>query len=231
MNAPQSIRVLIADDEALVRSGIRLIVDSQSGMTVVGEADDGTQAAQQARELSPDVVLMDVRMPQLGGLEATRQLLRPGGPAARVLMLTTFDRDEYLYEAMKAGASGFLLKSAPPEQLVHAIRVVAEGETLLAPAITRRLIEDFVRRPPPGSARPQALDDLTERETEVLLLIAEGLSNAEISSRLFLSAGTVKTHVNRILAKLGLRDRVQAVVLAYESGLVRAGDWRDRAKH
>jgi DNA-binding NarL/FixJ family response regulator len=226
-----TIRVLIADDEALVRSGIRLIIESGSDIEVVGEASDGTQAAQMARSLEPDVVLMDVRMPHTNGLQAARRILQPGGPAVRVLMLTTFDRDEYLYEAMKAGASGFLLKSAPPEQLVHAIRVVAEGETLVAPAITRRLIEDFVRRPPPGSATPPGLEDLTERETQVLLLIAEGLSNSEISGRLFLSEGTVKTHVNRILTKLALRDRVQAVVLAYESGLVRAGDRPDRPRH
>jgi DNA-binding NarL/FixJ family response regulator len=226
-----TIRVLIADDEALVRSGIRLILESGPDIEVVGEASDGTQAAQMARSLEPDVVLMDVRMPHTNGLQAARRILQPGGPAVRVLMLTTFDRDEYLYEAMKAGASGFLLKSAPPEQLVHAIRVVAEGETLVAPAITRRLIEDFVRRPPPGSATPPGLEDLTGRETQVLLLIAEGLSNTEISGRLFLSEGTVKTHVNRILTKLALRDRVQAVVLAYESGLVRAGDRPDRPRH
>jgi DNA-binding NarL/FixJ family response regulator len=223
--------VLLADDQGLVRAGFRALLDAQRDIEVVAEASDGTQAAQLARDLEPDVVLMDVRMPHTNGLQAARRILQPGGPAARVLMLTTFDRDEYLYEAMKAGASGFLLKSAPPEQLVHAIRVVAEGETLVAPAITRRLIEDFVRRPPPGSATPPGLEDLTERETQVLLLIAEGLSNSEISGRLFLSEGTVKTHVNRILTKLALRDRVQAVVLAYESGLVRAGDRPDRPRH
>lgn len=219
-----TIRVLIADDEALVRSGIRLIVESQSDLEVVGEASDGAQAALLARDLKPHVVLMDVQMPLADGVEATRRILRSKTPEVRVLMLTTFDRDEYLYEAMKAGASGFLLKSTPPEQLVNAIRVVAAGDTLLAPAITRRLIEDFVQRPPPGSRTPVELQNLTERETEVLHHIAEGLSNAEIAERLFLSEGTIKTHVNRILTKLGLRDRVQAVVLAYESGLIRPGD-------
>jgi DNA-binding NarL/FixJ family response regulator len=219
-----TVRVLIADDEALVRSGIRLIVEGQSDMEVVGEASDGAQAVLLVRDTGPDVVLMDVRMPQVNGLEATRRIVQAGAAAVRVLMLTTFDRDEYLYDAMKAGASGFLLKSAPPEELIHAIRVVVHGDTLLAPAITRRLVEDFVRRPPPGSATPPGLDDLTDREVEVLRLLAEGLSNADLARRLFLSEGTVKTHVNRILTKLGLRDRVQAVVVAYESGLVRAGD-------
>jgi DNA-binding NarL/FixJ family response regulator len=219
-----TIRVLIADDEALVRGGIRLIVEGQSDMEVVGEASDGAEAALLARDLKPHVVLMDVRMPLADGLEATRRILRSGVPDVRVLMLTTFDRDEYLYDALKAGASGFLLKSTPPEQLVHAIRVIAAGDTLLAPSITRRFIEDFVQRPPPGSGTPPELEDLTDRETEVLALIAEGLSNAEIADRLFLSEGTIKSHVNRILTKLGLRGRVQAVVVAYESGLIRAGD-------
>ncbi|HVR78611.1 MAG TPA: response regulator transcription factor [Acidimicrobiia bacterium] len=218
-----TIRILIADDETLVRSGIRLIIESQSDLEVVGEAPDGAQAALMARELKPQVVLMDVQMPIADGVEATRRILRSGVPHVRVLMLTTFDRDEYLYNAMHAGASGFLLKSAPPEQLVNAIRVVAAGDALLAPAITRRLIEDFVKRPPPGSRAPDELENLTQRETEVLQHIAEGLSNAEIAEQLFLSEGTIKTHVNHILTKLGLRDRVQAVVLAYESGLVRPG--------
>ncbi|HVR33871.1 MAG TPA: response regulator transcription factor [Acidimicrobiia bacterium] len=222
-----TIRVLVADDEALVRSGIRLIVESQPDLEVVGEASDGAQAALLARDLKPHVVLMDVQMPLVDGVEATRRILRSMTPDVRVLMLTTFDRDEYLYEAMKAGASGFLLKSTPPEQLVNAIRVVATGDTLLAPAITRRLIEDFVQRPPPGFRTPETLKTLTERETEVLHHIAEGLSNAEIAERLFLSEGTIKTHVNRILTKLGLRDRVQAIVLAYESGLIRPGDRPD----
>ena len=187
-----TIRVLIADDEALVRSGIRLIVESQPDLEVVGEASDGAQAALLARELKPHVVLMDVQMPLADGVEATRRILRPETPDVRVLMLTTFDRDEYLYDAMRAGASGFLLKSTRPEQLVNAVRVVAAGDTLLAPSITRRFIEDFVQRPPPGSRTPEKLKVLTERETEVLHHIAEGLSNAEIAERLFLSEGTIQ---------------------------------------
>ena len=217
------IRVLVVDDEALVRGGIRMIVGAQPDIEVAGEAGDGREALEQARALRPDVVLMDIRMPELDGLEATRRLLATHGEAPRVLVLTTFDLDEYVYEAMRAGASGFLLKSAPPEQLVNAVRVVAAGDALLAPSITRRLIEQFVRRPPPGSVRPAALETLTERELEVLKLVARGLSNAEIGAQLFVSEGTVKTHVNRILRKLDLRDRVQAVVLAYESGLVQPG--------
>jgi DNA-binding NarL/FixJ family response regulator len=213
------IRVLIADDQALVRGGFRMILDAQKDIEVVGEASDGQEALTQARELEPDVVLMDIRMPELDGLEATRQLVSGDG-AARVLMLTTFDLDEYVYEAMKAGASGFLLKDVRPEQLAEAVRVVAAGESLLAPAITQRLIAEFVRRPLPGSGQPVELSELTERELEVLKLIARGLSNGEIAAELFLSEATVKTHVTHVLAKLKLRDRVQAVVLAYESGLV-----------
>lgn len=219
-----TLRVLIADDEALVRSGIRLIVEAQPDMEVVGEAGDGAEATLMARDLEPDVVLMDVRMPIANGLDATRRINQSGAEGVRILMLTTFDRDEYLYEAMKEGASGFLLKSTPPEQLVHAIRVIAQGDTLLAPSITQRLVEDFVRRPPPGSTRPPELEALTDRETEVLSKIAGGHSNAEIADLLFLSAGTVKSHVNRILTKLGLHSRVQAVVFAYESGLIRPGE-------
>ncbi len=216
------IRVLIADDQALVRGGFRLILETQKDIQVVGEAGDGKEAVAQARELRPDVVLMDIRMPELDGLEATRRLLSDDG-ATRVLILTTFDLDEYVYEAMKAGASGFLLKDVRPEQLADAVRVVAAGEALLAPAITRRLIEGFVRRPPPGAGAPALLSELTQRELEVLKLVARGLSNAEIASTLFVSDATVKTHLTHILAKLELRDRVQAVVLAYESGLVQAG--------
>ena len=214
------IRVLIADDQALVRGGFRLILEAQRDIKVVGEAQDGEDALAQARGLRPDVVLMDIRMPKLDGLEATRRLLSRDGES-RVLVLTTLDADEYVYEAMKAGASGFLLKDVRPEQLADAVRVVASGDALLAPAITRRLIEDFVRRPPPGSGPPVELAELSDRELEVLKLIAQGLSNAEIAASLFLSEATVKTHVTHILAKLRLRDRVQAVVLAYECGLVK----------
>ena len=217
------IRVLIADDQALVRGGFRLILQAQPDMEVVGEAEDGRQALQLARELQPDVVLMDIRMPELDGIEATRRLGDSPGGVPRVLMLTTFDMNEYVYEAMKSGASGFLLKDVRPEQLADAVRTVAAGDALLAPSITRRLIEEYVRRPPPGQGRPPELEQLTERELEVLQLIAKGLSNTEIGGQLFVSEATVKTHVTRILAKLQLRDRVQAVVLAYESGLVQAG--------
>jgi DNA-binding NarL/FixJ family response regulator len=216
------IRVLIADDQALLRGGFRMILESQKDIEVVGEAGDGREAVERARALEPDVVLMDIRMPELDGLEATRQLkAREDGP--RVLILTTFDLDEYVYEAMKAGASGFLLKEVRPEQLADAVRDVAAGETLVAPAITRRLIEEFVRRRPPGSGRPEQVSELTERELEVLGLVARGLSNSEIASKLFVSDATVKTHITHVLAKLGLRDRVQAVVLAYESGIVVPG--------
>jgi len=217
------IRTLVVDDQALVRGGFRLILEAQDDIEVVGEATDGRDALRQAAELRPDVVLMDVRMPELDGIEATRRLLaRDERP--RVLILTTFDVDDYVYEAMKAGASGFLLKDVRPEQLADAVRVVAGGEALLAPAITRRLIERFVRRPPPGEQTPAALAELTEREIEVLRLVARGASNGEIASTLIVSQATVKTHVTHILGKLGLRDRIQAVVLAYESGLVQPGE-------
>ena len=218
------ISVLLVDDQALVRSGFRLILDAQEDMEVVGEAADGRAAIEEAARLHPAVVLMDVRMPEVDGIAATRTIVAER-PEARVLVLTTFDEDRIVYDAMKAGASGFLLKSAPPAQFVEAVRTVASGEALLAPSVTRRLVEDFVRRPPPGERGDEAaLEDLTEREREVLELIGKGLSNAEIAARLFVSGATVKTHVNRILAKLGLRDRVQAVVLAYETGLVRPGE-------
>jgi DNA-binding NarL/FixJ family response regulator len=218
------ISVLLVDDQALVRSGFRLILDAQDDMEVVGEAGDGRVAIEEAARLHPDVVLMDVRMPEVDGIAATRTIVGER-PAARVLVLTTFDEDRVVYDAMKAGASGFLLKSAPPAQFVEAVRTVAGGEALLAPSVTRRLVEDFVKRPPPGDgAHEEALRDLTEREREVLELIGRGLSNGEIAAKLFVSGATVKTHVNRILSKLGLRDRVQAVVLAYETGLVRPGE-------
>jgi DNA-binding NarL/FixJ family response regulator len=218
-----SVRVLIVDDQALVRAGFKMILDAEPEIDVVGEAADGIAGLEAARSLRPDVVLMDIRMPELDGLEATRRLTSgAGGP--RVLILTTFDLDEYVYEALRSGASGFLLKDTPPEQLVQAITVVAGGEALLAPSITKRLIEEFVRtggtthaEPPPG------IQELTSRELEVLRLIARGLSNAEIAKELFVSETTVKTHVARVLMKLNIRDRVQAVVLAYESGLVQPG--------
>jgi DNA-binding NarL/FixJ family response regulator len=216
------ISVLVADDHALVRGGFRMILEAQPDIKVVGEAANGLDAVTLARSEKPDVVLMDVRMPELDGIEATRRVTSATPDSLRVLMLTTFDLDEYVYRAIRAGASGFLLKDVRPAELVHAVRAIHSGDTLLAPAITRRLLAEFVRRPPPGE-RPAALGDLTERETEVLGLIARGLSNAEIAQRLFLGETTVKTHVTRVLAKLGLRDRVQAVVLAYESGLVRPG--------
>ena len=215
------IRVLIADDQALVRGGFRMILDAQKDIEVVAEVANGREAVARAEELQPDVVLMDIRMPELNGIEATRRLV--DGNPTRVLMLTTFDLDEYVYEAMKAGAR-FLLKDVRPEQLAEAVRVIAAGEALLAPAITRRLIEEFVRRPAPGSGAPTEVSELTERELDVMKLVARGLPNAGIASTLFVSEATVKTHVTHILSKLNLRDRVQAVVLAYESGLVRPGD-------
>ena len=222
------IRVLVADDQALVRGGFRAILDAQKDIRVVEEAQDGREAIAKARELQPDVVLMDIRMPELDGLEATRRLLA-AETNSRVLILTTFDADEYVYEAMKAGASGFLLKDVRPEQLADAVRTVAAGDSLLAPAITRRLVEQFVRRPPPGAAKPPELEQLTARELDVLVLVARGLSNSEIASALFLTEATVKTHLTHILTKLNLRDRVQAVVLAYESGLVQPGEPQARS--
>jgi DNA-binding NarL/FixJ family response regulator len=213
------IRVLLADDQRLVRHGLRMILRAEPGLEVVGEACDGAEAVQRARELRPDVVLMDVRMPRLNGIEATRQIVREPEPRPRVLVVTTFDLDDYVYDALRAGASGFLLKDAPEDHLASSIRVVAEGGSLLDPAITRRLIEQFVLVRP---AMPTAgLDQLTTREIDVLVQLARGLSNAEIAAELVVSDATVKTHVARILSKLGLRDRTQAVVFAYESGLVR----------
>ena len=218
-------RVLIVDDQALVRAGFRMILEAEDDMEVAGEAADGRAAVEEARRLRPDVVLMDVRMPELDGIEATRMLLAQDGADTRVVMLTTFDMDEYVYEALRAGASGFLLKDVPPEQLVEGIRAVASGDALLAPSITRRVIEEFVSRPP-GSPRtpPPEVEELTPRESEVLTLLARGRSNAEIAEQLVVSDATVKTHVAHVLTKLGLRDRVQAVVFAYESGLVEPGE-------
>ena len=219
-----SLGVLIVDDQALVRAGFRMILEAEEDMEVVGEAADGREAVAEAQRLRPDVVLMDVRMPDVDGIEATRRLLGDG-PDAKVVMLTTFDMDEYVYDALRAGASGFLLKDVPPEQLVAGIRAVASGDALLAPSVTRRVIEEFVHRPP-SSVRtlPLKLAGLTPRELEVLKLIARGLSNAEIATELFVSETTVKTHVAHVLMKLGLRDRVQGVVLAYESGLIEPGE-------
>jgi DNA-binding NarL/FixJ family response regulator len=214
-----TIRVLLADDQMLVRSGFRMILRGEPDIDVVGEASDGADAIALARTLAPDVVLMDVRMPNVDGIEATRRIIDGGDFAPRVLVLTTFDLDEYVYEALRAGASGFLLKDAPEEQLVSGIRIVAGGASLFAPAVTRRLIERFARDAPP--APPAALRELTPRELEVLRLVARGLSNAEIAAELVLSEHTAKTHVAHILDKLDLRDRVQAVVLAYESGIAR----------
>jgi len=216
------IRVLIADDHELARGGVRGMLAADPEFEIVGEAADGADAVEQAITLHPDVVLMDIRMPRLDGIEATRRLQSHGNPP-KVLVLTTFDLDEYVYEALRAGASGFMLKDAAPGQLREAVRIVANGETLLAPAVTRRLVERFVQRPAPGDAEEKLIAELTERELEVLKLIATGLSNREIAAKLFLSEATVKTHFTRIAAKLGLRDRVQAVVFSYENGLVEPG--------
>jgi DNA-binding NarL/FixJ family response regulator len=218
------VRVLLADDQALVRSGLRLILEAQDDVEVVGEAEDGAAAVRLARELHPDVVLMDLRMPGTDGLEATRQVVSlPLEPAPRVVVLTTFDRDRNVYDAMRAGAVGFLTKDVARGQLVDAVRVAARGEAMLAPTVTRRLIEEFVSRPRPGPERPAQLEALTDREVDVLRLVARGLSNAEVAEQLFLGEATVKTHLNRLLTKLGLTNRTQAVVLAYECGLVRPG--------
>jgi DNA-binding NarL/FixJ family response regulator len=219
------IKVLIADDQAMVRQGFGALLAAQPDLLVVGDAADGEAAVAAARRLDPDVVLMDVRMPVLDGLAATRKLLGtgpPGGP--KVLILTTFDLDDYVYEALRAGASGFLLKDAPAAELVHAVRVVASGEALLAPSVTRRLIAEFAARPHTDRPRPTALNALTPREIDVLRLIARGRSNQEIASDLVVAEQTVKTHIGRILAKLNLRDRAQAVVFAYETGLVAVGE-------
>ena len=215
------IRVVVADDQGLVRAGLCAILATQDDLAVVGEAADGSEAIRVVRSTLPDVVLMDVRMPGVDGIEATRQL---ADCPSRILMLTTFDLDKHVYAAMKAGACGFLLKDAMPEALIDAVRAVARGEALLAPQITRRLVEEFVRRPEPGVTMSTRLAPLTPREREVLAEVGRGLSNTEIASRLFLSEATVKTHVTRMLTKLQLRDRAQAVVLAYEAGLVRPGD-------
>jgi DNA-binding NarL/FixJ family response regulator len=218
------IRVLVADDQTLVRAGFRVLVESAPDLEVVGEAGDGVEAVELARRELPDVVLMDIRMPVMDGLEATRRTVAlDRAEGIRVLVLTTFDLDEYVYEALRAGASGFLLKDTPPADLLAAIRVVAAGDALLAPSVTRRLIAEFARRPEPSAVTPADLAALTDREREVLALVARGLSNAEIAELLVVSGATAKTHVSRVLAKLGARDRAQLVMLAYETGLVTPG--------
>jgi DNA-binding NarL/FixJ family response regulator len=226
-DATSPLRVLIADDQALVRTGFRLILEAEDDIHVVAEAEDGHTAVRLARELAPDVVLMDIRMPGLDGLEAARRVLAdaPNGEV-QVLMLTTFDLNEYVYDALRIGASGFLLKDVPAEQLAPWIRTVARGEALLAPTITRRLIEQFTVREPAETQPPSGFDELTPREVDVFMLMASGLSNPEIAAELVVSENTVKTHVARVLMKLGLRDRIHAVVLAYESGIVRPGSTR-----
>jgi DNA-binding NarL/FixJ family response regulator len=221
--SPAVIRVLVVDDQELVRSGFSVILEAADGITVAGEAGDGGSAVAAVAALRPDVVLMDIRMPVMDGLEATR-LITSGEAAPKVVMLTTFDLDDYVYEALRAGASGFLLKDSPRHDLIAAVRAAAAGDALLAPSVTRRLIEAFARRPPETSVAPSRLAALTARERDVWLLLARGRSNAEIAAGLFVTEATVKTHVGNLLAKLGLRDRVQAVILAYETGLVIAGE-------
>lgn len=218
-----SVSVLIVDDQELVRTGFRMILDAEPGIDVVGDASNGADAVALVRRVKPDVVLMDIRMPQMDGLAATREIMSTGSGDTRVIVLTTFDLDEYIYEALRVGASGFLLKDTPPEQLVEAIRLIAAGEALLSPSVTRRVIQEFASRPDAHPAPPPGYEELTDREREVLDLMARGMSNAEIAAHLIVSETTVKTHVARVLGKLHLRDRVQAVVLAYESGLVQPG--------
>ena len=221
-----TIRVLVADDQSLVRAGFVALLDAQDGITVVAEADTGTAALAAARELRPDVVLMDIRMPEMDGLAATRAIAAdPALAEVRVVVLTTFELDEYVFEAMRTGASGFLVKHTEPAELVRAVRVVADGEALLSPSVTRRLVSEFAARTKQSAGPSPALAELTSREREVMALVAEGLTNAEIGERLFMSPATARTHVSRILTKLGARDRTQLVVMAYESGLVRPG-WR-----
>jgi DNA-binding NarL/FixJ family response regulator len=215
------VSVLLADDDELTRTGLRLIIESDPDLTVVGEAADGQEAIHLTRALRPEVVVMDIRMPGVDGLEATRRIVEEGEDGPRVLILTTFELDEYVFGALRAGASGFLLKRSSPEVLIEGIKVVAAGEGLLAPSVTRRLIREFARQPDPPASPAAPLEMLTQREREVLALVGAGLSNGELAARLYISEATVKTHVKRILMKLGLRDRIQAVVLAYETGLVR----------
>lgn len=217
-----TISVLLVDDQAMVRAGFRMILEAEDDIRVVGEASDGDEAVVTTRQLRPEVVLMDVQMPRMDGLEATAHIVREPEIASRVVILTTFERDDYVFESLRAGASGFLLKNAPPEELVQAVRVVAAGNALLAPSVTRRVIEEYARRPH-GRGYQAELSRLTDRESEVLHLLATGKSNAELATDLYVSEGTIKTHVSSVLAKLGLRDRMQAVVFAYESGVVEPG--------
>jgi DNA-binding NarL/FixJ family response regulator len=220
-----TVRCVVADDQAMVREGFSALLDAQSGIEVVGQAEDGVEAVVVARNTAPDVVLMDIRMPELDGITATRQILEESGPERpRIVILTTFGLDEYVYDALRAGASGFLLKDARADELVQAVRVVATGEALLAPSITRRLIAEFVRRAPVVGRSPGILSTLSRRETEVLTLVARGLSNVEISRELFIAEQTAKTHVSHVLMKLNARDRAQAVIAAYEAGLVVPGE-------
>jgi DNA-binding NarL/FixJ family response regulator len=221
-----SVRVVLVDDQALIRTGFKMILETEDDIEVVGEASDGEQAISMTRSVRPDVVLMDVQMPTMDGLEATGRIVRDASIPSRIVILTTFERDDYVFEALRAGASGFLLKNAPSEELVHAVRVVAAGDALLAPSVTRKVIEGFIRRPASRSNEVE-LQRLTERETEILQLLATGKSNSELAVHLFVGEGTIKTHVSSVLTKLGLRDRMQAVIFAYESGLIEPGQHRE----
>ena len=217
-----SISVVLVDDQALIRTGFKMILESEDDIEIVGEAGDGDQGVAAVRRLRPDVVLMDVQMPTMDGLEATRRIVQEGSIPSRIVILTTFERDDYIFDALRAGASGFLLKNSPPDELVHAVRVVAAGEALLAPSVTQKVIEEFIEQPARHSSEAE-LGRLTARETEILKLLATGKSNAELAGHLFVGEGTIKTHVSNVLTKLGLRDRMQAVIFAYESGLIEPG--------
>ena len=217
---------MLVDDQALIRTGFKMILETEDDIEVVGEASDGEQAISMTRSVRPDVVLMDVQMPTMDGLEATGRIVREANVPSRIVILTTFERDDYIFEALRAGASGFLLKNAPSEELVHAVRVVAAGDALLAPSVTRKVIEGFIRRPAQRGNEVE-LRRLTERETEILQLLATGKSNSELAAHLFVGEGTIKTHVSSVLTKLGLRDRMQAVIFAYESGLIEPGQHRE----
>jgi DNA-binding NarL/FixJ family response regulator len=221
-----SVRVVLVDDQALIRTGFKMILETEDDIEVVGEASDGEQAISMTRSVRPDVVLMDVQMPTMDGLEATGRIVQDASIPSRIVILTTFERDDYIFEALRAGASGFLLKNAPSEELVHAVRVVAAGDALLAPSVTRKVIEGFIRRPAQRINEGE-LRRLTERETEILQLLATGKSNSELAAHLFVGEGTIKTHVSSVLTKLGLRDRMQAVIFAYESGLIEPGQHRE----